>query len=261
MSAIVVNDQIVHYEVLGRGRPVILLHGWVGSWRYWIPTMQAISSEYRAYALDFWGFGDSAHADTHYSLDGQAELVHEFMDRLGIPKAVFVGHSFGGLVTAQIAGRHPERVERMMLVNVPMIDEALHPRLVRATASDLAEWLLGRGAGTEPIHVEVAKTDPRALQEWFPPEGSDWKPNFMNLRAPCLLVQSLKDPAIQNEGLEDRIGDPGKNHWIEFEDSGHFPMLDNQAAFCRLLLDFLALPSGEPVARLQLKEEWKRRVR
>jgi pimeloyl-ACP methyl ester carboxylesterase len=33
----------VHYEVLGRGRPLIFLHGWVGSWRYWIPVMQAAS--------------------------------------------------------------------------------------------------------------------------------------------------------------------------------------------------------------------------
>ncbi len=43
MSAILLDQQIVHYEVLGRGRPIIFLHGWVGSWRYWIPVMQAAS--------------------------------------------------------------------------------------------------------------------------------------------------------------------------------------------------------------------------
>ena len=41
MSVVLLNQEIVHYEVLGRGRPLILLHGWVGSWRYWIPVMQA----------------------------------------------------------------------------------------------------------------------------------------------------------------------------------------------------------------------------
>ena len=60
MSALIVEDEVVHYEVLGRGRPLIFVHGWLGSWRYWIPTMQALSSEYRTYALDLWGFGDSA---------------------------------------------------------------------------------------------------------------------------------------------------------------------------------------------------------
>ncbi|HEX9028502.1 MAG TPA: alpha/beta fold hydrolase, partial [Anaerolineales bacterium] len=60
MSVIVIQDQIVHYEILGRGRPLIFLHGWVGSWRYWIPSMQAASVSFRTYAVDLWGFGDTA---------------------------------------------------------------------------------------------------------------------------------------------------------------------------------------------------------
>ena len=60
MSAIILRDEIVHYDVLGRGRPLLFLHDWVGSWRYWIPTMQAASTSFRAYALDLWGFGDTA---------------------------------------------------------------------------------------------------------------------------------------------------------------------------------------------------------
>ena len=52
MSVIVLGSDIVHYEVLGRGRPLLFLHGWVGSWRYWIPSMQAASISYRTYALD-----------------------------------------------------------------------------------------------------------------------------------------------------------------------------------------------------------------
>ena len=43
MSALTLDGDLVHYEVLGRGgRPVILLHGWIGSWRYWIPVMQQL---------------------------------------------------------------------------------------------------------------------------------------------------------------------------------------------------------------------------
>jgi pimeloyl-ACP methyl ester carboxylesterase len=60
MSAIFIDGQLAHYEVIGRGKPVLFLHGWVGSWRYWVPTMQTISSTNRTYALDLWGFGDSA---------------------------------------------------------------------------------------------------------------------------------------------------------------------------------------------------------
>ena len=85
MSAITVNGDLVHYEVLGRGRPIILLHSWLGSWRYWIPTMQQLSIKYRIYALDLWGFGDSGKNKQYYSIDGQAELVERFLDRMGIP--------------------------------------------------------------------------------------------------------------------------------------------------------------------------------
>ena len=50
-------------------------------------------------------------------------------------------------------------------------------------------------------------------------------------------------------------------HQINLEESGHFPMLDESAKFNRLLTDFLALDSGLSPRELQLKEEWKRRVR
>src|SRR5207244_10280322 len=103
MSAITIENDLVHYEVLGRGRPVIFVHGWLGSWRYWIPTMQALSSEYRTYALDLWGYGDSAKAGSRYGLEAQADLLARFMEQLGILKAAFVGHALGGAVLLHFA--------------------------------------------------------------------------------------------------------------------------------------------------------------
>ena len=59
MSAVVIGEGLVHYEAMGRGKPVVFIHGWLGSWRYWVPAMEEISSRHRSYALDLWGFGDS----------------------------------------------------------------------------------------------------------------------------------------------------------------------------------------------------------
>ncbi|HDN79852.1 MAG TPA: alpha/beta hydrolase, partial [Chloroflexi bacterium] len=59
MSAIVIDGGIIHYEVIGRGRPLIFIHGWLGSWRYWMGSMEELSPYFRTYALDLWGFGDS----------------------------------------------------------------------------------------------------------------------------------------------------------------------------------------------------------
>jgi len=128
MSALIVDGDVVHYEVLGRGRPLIFVHGWLGSWRYWVPTLQAVSSSYRAYALDLWGFGDSARRRADYGLDGQVELLRTFMDRLlrtfmdrlAIVKAAFVGHGLGAAVVALLCRLYPALADRALLVGLPI---------------------------------------------------------------------------------------------------------------------------------------------
>lgn len=122
MSAITSDGNLVHYEVLGRGRPVILVHGWVGSWRYWIPTLQLLQTKYRAYALDLFGFGDSAKNSKHYTLDQQIALLDEFMHQLGIPKAALIGHGLGAMVVTEYARRYPDRVPRLLLASAPLFD-------------------------------------------------------------------------------------------------------------------------------------------
>lgn len=120
MSAITIENDLVHYEVLGRGRPVILLHGWLGSWRYWIPSMQQLSMKYRVYALDFWGFGDSGRDARRYDVASQVMLLDQFMEKLGIAKAALVGHDLGAAVAARYSATHADRVPRLMVVCPPL---------------------------------------------------------------------------------------------------------------------------------------------
>lgn len=122
MSAITVGGDLVHYEVLGRGRQVILVHGWVGSWRYWIPVMQQLQARYRVYALDLYGFGDSGRNAYKYPLEHQVELLADFMNKLGLPKAALIGHGLGALLAAEFARRYSDRIPRLMLVSAPLFD-------------------------------------------------------------------------------------------------------------------------------------------
>jgi pimeloyl-ACP methyl ester carboxylesterase len=122
MSAITVGGDLVHYEVLGRGRPVILIHGWVGSWRYWIPTMQQLHLKYRVYALDLFGYGDSAKNPERYTIDHQVKMMIEFMDQLGLPKAAMIGHGLGAQVIAEFATLYPDRVARVLMSSAPLFD-------------------------------------------------------------------------------------------------------------------------------------------
>lgn len=121
MSTLSINGSVVHYEVLGRGKPIILLHSWLGSWRYWIPTMQRLHVKYRVYALDLFGFGDSAKAPNRYSIHKQQEMLHEFMDLMDIPRVALIGHGLGAMIAARYAYNYlNQRVSRLVLVSAPL---------------------------------------------------------------------------------------------------------------------------------------------
>jgi pimeloyl-ACP methyl ester carboxylesterase len=263
MSAILIDERIVHYEVLGRGRPIIFLHGWVGSWRYWVPAMQTASISFRAYALDLWGFGDTAKDASCYSLEKQTALLERFMQEMGIGKVALVGHGLGALIGILFARRVPEQVDRLMAVSVPFEIESVNSRLRSpASPADLADWLLSKDPLTEPARTDAPKADPAAITTSFNDlDGASLLPLMDTLSTPCLIVHGLNDPAVQTPAYERVMAMPDRIHQIILEESGHFPMIDESPKFNRLLTDFLALISGDSPRQLQLKEEWKRRVR
>lgn len=262
MSVVLIEQQVVHYEVLGRGRPLIFLHGWVGSWRYWVPVMQAVSANYRAYALDLWGFGDTAKSQVRYSLNNQIRLVDGFLYEMGIGRVVLVGHGLGAAIAVLYALRNPGVVDRVMAVSCPMDEARVSARLRSASPTELADWLMGKSEFTEPVRTDAPKTDPQALTASITDiSASEIKEAYFRLSTPCLFVDGLYDPAVAPPDQDGPLQQMYNIHSMIFEQSGHFPMLDESAKFNRLLIDFLSLASGESPRQLQMKEEWKRRVR
>jgi pimeloyl-ACP methyl ester carboxylesterase len=263
MSAIILDDRIVHYEVLGRGRPIIFLHGWVGSWRYWVPTMQTAAMSFRAYALDLWGFGDTAHDKACYTLEQQADLLDRFLQEMGIGKVALVGHGLGALVAIMFARKFPQIVGRIMAVTLPFDNQSAAERLRSpASPADLAEWLLGKGLITEPVRSDAPKVDPLAITTSFNSlDGMQIISIMDSMKTPCLIVHGRNDPAIHTLEYERVMSMSYLVHQVVLDDSGHFPMLDESSRFDRLMTDFMALDQGESPRDLLLKEEWKRRVR
>jgi len=259
LSAILLDGSIVHYEVLGRGRPVIFLHGWVGSWKYWITSMQVTSTSYRAYALDLWGFGDTAHNTLKYTLDEQVKLIDEFMNEMGIGKIAIVGHGLGALVGMKFAARY-KNVDRVMAINCPINYDAVNARLRTAPPQELTDWLSSRTPESATALSDAPKADAKAITESIVGlQAENPFTIFKDLNIPCLLVYGDKDQAIKIPGENEAVST--FTHQVILEDSGHFPMVDETIKFNRLLTDFLALDSGASPSELQMKEEWKRRVR
>ncbi len=260
MSAILLEGSIVHYEVLGRGRRVIFLHGWVGSWRYWITSMQVTSTSYRAYALDLWGFGDTNHNVLNYSLEQQATLLDRFLNEMGIGKIALVGHGLGALVGMTFATRFPQSVDRMMAVSCPLDYEAVNARMRTASPIELSEWLSSRTPEAITALSDAPKADGQAIAASLVGlQANGIFSLFRGLSIPCLLVYGDKDQAITAPEEENSLST--MTHAVLLDSSGHFPMIDETIKFNRLLTDFLALDSGMSPRELQMKEEWRRRVR
>lgn len=263
MSVVILRNQVVHFEALGRGKPVLFLHSWIGSWRYWVPAMQTASVAFRTYALDLWGFGDTAKATNYYTLNEQATLVSEFLAAMGVGRVAIVGHGYGACVALQFAHQSLKLVDRLLLIGLPRDSKKLNGRLGTASLADLAEWLLHpNDTAGEATRVEARKADQLAIRQALPElVAFPFEEYLAEIGLPYLLVYGQSDPLVLSPAVEELTNLPPNSHWIVLEASAHYPMLEESAKFNRLLIDFLNLDSGQSPQALQLKEEWKRRVR
>lgn len=259
MSAIMIDGSIVHYEALGRGRPIVFLHGWVGSWRYWIAAMQVASTSFRAYALDLFGYGDTAREPGKYSLEQQARLLDRFLNEMGIGKIAIVGHGLGALVGFQFIQQFPKSVDRIMAVTCPQTQDGVNIRMKTSSPTELLEWLSTRTPEAVTALADAPKVDPQAISVSINSIQIDRLP-IRDPLVPSLFVYGQNDPAITIPA-DDSQNPYSLTHQVYLENIGHFPMIEDQIKFNRLMTDFMALDSGASPRELQLKEEWKRRVR
>jgi len=259
MSSIVTDRGLVHYEAYGRGQPVILLHCWLGSWNYWLSTMEALGKRYKTYALDFWGFGESGKKGEHFDVAAYVEMVTQFMERLGLQRVPVMGHSMGGTVSLSLALTHPERVQKVAVVGSPIAGDGLSLMLKLAAKRPLAA-LAYNIPGILPLGVRLSSPFlARDWKTWYAMFEQDlsrttlhsFHYSIASLRSTDLRPQlrELHMPVLGIYGHRDRIVDPRQGKLLEervplaqvayFEQSGHFPMLDEPERFHRTLLDFL----------------------
>ena len=116
LCAPVVN--LFHRDLGGAGRPpLVLLHGMLGSSRNWQTAGRDLAAHFHVLAPDLRNHGSSPAADTMTYPEMMADVV-AWLDEQQLPRASFLGHSMGGKVAMLLACRHPERVERLTLVDI-----------------------------------------------------------------------------------------------------------------------------------------------
>lgn len=101
----------------GSGVPLVLLHGYCGSHRYWDDVVLLLAERYRVITPDLRGHGDSAATEGAYSMESLALDTLRLLDRLGIERAFVFGHSLGGYATLAFAEQYADRLSGFGLVH------------------------------------------------------------------------------------------------------------------------------------------------
>ena len=110
-------DHPIHFVEKGKGPALIFLHGLGGDWTRWKAVIDPLSRNYRVIALDLLGFGRSDKPEIEYTERVLAGSLEKFMKDRGIGRATIVGNSMGAGVAYGFAVDHPERIERLIIVN------------------------------------------------------------------------------------------------------------------------------------------------
>jgi len=259
LSSIVTSEGIVHYEMDGRGEPVILLHGWINSWDVWRETMIYLADQrrFKVYALDFWGFGESAKEKTpSFRIDTYVSMVDQFMEIMGIRSAPIIGHSMGGTVALKMTLDRPERVRKTGVVGSPVVGSSLNLLLKLGGIEWIAHtlfrvpqmlrfvvWLVLSG-DSESIQRMIFRDVSRTNAESFFRSIGDLHRTDLRPRIGEIVV-----PTLGVFGEHDNIVHPGQAKVLAagvphariqmMPHSRHFSMIDEPELFRKTLLDFL----------------------
>ena len=244
--------------------PIVVLHGWGAHLEAVAPILAALDGASDLIALDLPGFGESDPPPEAWSAGDYARFVGEFLDRLDVPRAHFVGHSHGGRVSIVLAADSPERVERLLLVDAaglrPKRGLRYHRRVAVAKAGRVAARVGGAPGRRlqERMRARVASKDyleaSEAMRATFRAViAEDMTERLPRIRASTLLVWGERDedtPLWMAHRMEELIPDAGL---VVLDGAGHYSYADAPGQFAAVARRFLleqprAVAAGETPA-------------
>ncbi|MBV9818164.1 MAG: alpha/beta hydrolase [Solirubrobacterales bacterium] len=252
-----INGLRTRYRTAGSGAPVLVLHGWGGKLEAVEPITRALSATLTVYAPDLPGFGESAVPAAPWGAGDYAGWLLGLMDALSLRRPSIVGHSNGARVAIHLAAHHPERVDKLVLVDAAGIRAkrslGYYRRVATAkTAKHAARHLGAPGrALQERVMARVASSDYAAAGELRPTlvrlVNEDLTPLLARIAASTLLIWGERDldtPLCDGRTMERLIPDAGL---VVFPGAGHYSYLDQPRRFARVTSHFLAPPVSVPV--------------
>jgi pimeloyl-ACP methyl ester carboxylesterase len=261
----------IHYQRIGRGPDVVMVHGITGNLAVWhLNIVPALSERFRILTYDLRGHGYSDTPPTGYSPDAMAVDLLELLDALEIERPVIVGHSYGADVALYFAARWPDRVSEVIAIESALpaleatrrdadwvgwaywaaaLEGAGHPvppesrsdlrYMIRATIDLPKQWgpLKGRPRNPKPL---LRLLDETTLPEDYRAVGTLTLERISSIRTPVVLMYSEQSAFLGTfEFLESHLPDPHpvllpRTEW------GHFGPLEQPEAVAQYIGQRLA---------------------
>jgi pimeloyl-ACP methyl ester carboxylesterase len=238
-------------RTVGSGPEVLVLHGWGASIEAVQSIVTGLSAVCTVHAPDLPGHGETGRPPQPWGAQEYADWTRALIAGLGLERTSIVAHSHGGRTAIVLAVRHPEVVDKLVLVDsagiraprtvtwyrkVAMAKFAKHVlRHLGRPGRRLAERLVGRSASDD-----YAAADPAMRATFVKLVNTDLTALLPEIRAPTLLIWGDQDhatPVSDGETMERLIPDAGL---VVFEGAGHFAYADQAQRFNRVAAHFLA---------------------
>jgi pimeloyl-ACP methyl ester carboxylesterase len=158
-----VNGIKLYYEIHGSGRPLVLLHGGLGAIEMFGPNLPALAKGRQVIGVDLQGHGRTADIDRPLSVQYMADDVAALIKHLGIARTDIMGYSLGGGVALQVAIRHPEVVNKLVVVSTPFRRNGFYPDILVQQAQVNAN--AAEAMKQTPMYQMYASLAPRP-QDW-----------------------------------------------------------------------------------------------
>lgn len=259
-----------NYHDMGRGDPVMLIHGsgpGVSAWANWRLVMPALAERARVIAPDMAGFGYSERPEGFaYRMDAWVSQAVGLLDALGIERADLVGNSFGGGLALALAIRHPARVRRLVLMGSVGVPFPITPGLdavwgyepsLAAMRELLDIFAFDRGLVNDELarlryEASIRPGFHESFSAMFPAPRQHW---VDALASPEADIRRLPHETLVIHGREDRVIPLANAYtltdWIPraqlhvYGRCGHWTQIEHAARFARLVGDFLAEASAD----------------
>ena len=203
-----VNGVNLYFDTHGAGRPLILLHGGLGSGEMFGPVIPALAERHQVIAVDLQGHGRTADIDRPIDVRLMADDIAALIDHLGLDKPDLVGYSLGSGVALHTAARYPAKVGRLVVAAANIRPDAIYPEMraqqVQVSAA-AAEFM--KDTPMYQLYQRVAPRPedfPRLLDKMGESMSKDFDftEEVRGLQVPTLIVAADADMAPPSHYVE-----------------------------------------------------------